>query len=112
MKAMRWLLILLVVLLQVQAPAVAEAAAPVAAASCHDMAGMAHDQGDNGDLGQDQNAKLHQGKAHQCPGCSIPGTTPAVAPLTDAVPCAPMAAPLAALDSHAQPPRLPPPRTA
>lgn len=111
MIGMRWLLILLVVLLQVQAPAMAEAAL-VAAASCHDMAKVDRAGMDHGPQDQDPNAKLHQGKAHQCPGCSIPGTTPAVEPLTQAVPCAPVAAPLTALDSHAQPPSLPPPRRA
>jgi len=108
MKRMRWLLILLVVLLQVQAPAVAEAA-PAAAASCHDMAQMDHGRQDQD---RDQGAKLHQGKAHQCPGCSIPGTTPVVEPLADIAPFTPVATGLASLDPHAQPPRLPPPRQA
>lgn len=105
MEGMRWLLIILVLLLQVQAPAMAEAAPVAAAASCHDMAGMNHDR-------QDDGAKLHQGKAHLCPGCSIPGTTPLVDPRAQTAPCAPVATPLTALDSRAQPPSLPPPRLA
>lgn len=104
MEGMRWLLIALVLLLQVQAPAMAEAA-PMAAA-CHELADMGTEP-EPGDA-----APQHQGKAHLCPGCSIPGAAPLIEQLTAAVPCAPVAARLAALDSRAQPPSLPPPRLA
>lgn len=104
---MRWLLIALLVLLQAQVPAAAVAMdhGALQVASCHEMpAEPVH-----GDHGLPVKGKS---VAHLCPGCSIPGTVPAVTPAVPLPPVPHAALRLAQLESLAVPPSIPPPRGA
>lgn len=114
MAAMRWLLIALVLLLQVQAPAVADAA-PVAA-SCHELAtgepAMHHGEASVDAPDDVPGAEGAQHRAHLCPGCSIPGIAPLIHPQAEITACPPAAGPLARLESLSLRPSLRPPRPA
>jgi|GEM_PF-2373286 len=119
---MRWLVILMLVMLQAQMPT--GAAAADHAAPCHAApAGHHSAHGDGGSHASGQEAGLHEktrpslpdrddSAAHMCPGCSIPG----VAPVAELLPpWQPEIAPpgtCAALLSHVVPPHVPPPRPA
>lgn len=96
---MRWLLVLLVVLLQVQAPALAQAASRQMG-DCHQMA----------PAGGHHAPEKAQPVAHLCPGCSIPGVAPQFTPQPDLLPVEPDAVACRALASRADPPSTPPPR--
>lgn len=98
---MRWLLVFLVVLLQVQSPALAQGSAPQMA-DCHQMApasGAPHKS-------PDKAAPV----AHLCPGCSIPGVAPLVVPQAQVLAAVPVPAQFTALPSRSDPPSTPPPR--
>ncbi|MGC1271406.1 MAG: hypothetical protein WA842_12515 [Croceibacterium sp.] len=103
LAAMRWLLVFLVVLLQVQSPALAQGAAPQLA-DCHGMAPASGPQHHAPDKAQPV--------AHLCPGCSIPGVAPLVAPQVEPLAAQPVPARFTALLSRSDPPSTPPPREA
>jgi hypothetical protein len=110
---MRWLLIALVLILQVQAPAVAQLA-PLATPACHDMAMAdepAANHGDRHGSGSDSQPD-HRGAGHLCPGCSIPGSAASLAPARDPAIGPVSARALVERDSLSGPPSLPPPRQA
>lgn len=100
---MRWLLVFLVVLLQVQSPALAQGSAPQMA-DCHQMAPASGPQHHAPDKAQPV--------AHLCPGCSIPGVAPMVVPLAKPLAAVPLAERFAPLPSRSDPPSTPPPRNA
>jgi hypothetical protein len=103
---MRWLVIALLVFLQVQVPTVAGAAS--AAASCHAMADDSAPTGQTGQGESDTDRPSH--RAHLCPGCSIPGLAPMVERPASLLTTPLFTDQLAALDSIARQPSVPPPR--
>lgn len=103
---MRWLLVLLVVLLQVQSPALAQGAAPQLA-DCHRMAPVSEPASEPQ---QHHAPDKAQPVAHLCPGCSIPGIAPLVAPQVATLAALPVPARFTALLSRSDPPSTPPPR--
>jgi hypothetical protein len=106
---MRWLLTFLVVLMQVQSPAMASGSTPMMA-ECHQAASSLPGTSDHP---SSHGATDKAGPAaHLCPGCSIPGMAPSIA-IHAPAPDAPLRATrFTAMVSRSDPPSTPPPRQA
>lgn len=119
---MRWLLIIMLLLLQAQAPGVAAAmdgGAP-ALASCHGLPDDGDHRIDADHDGAEYNGAGHDGSGHAdtasathlCPGCSVPQFAPLVGPAAD-LPDLPLLSAIPdSMASLASEPVPPPPRAA